>query len=129
MDNTEKGTLGKIKNSDSEKPFKRKVLKSETTTISQPIKLETIINNGLAIIGSELANYRAKVDRGVMLSTREARIVQVYVDSLLKAARESREQARAEDLSNLSNEELLDLANQLLKAPKRVDLSDPKPDE
>lgn len=105
-----------LKSQVTDSKIRRKIVPAPATQLEvQKPGLKDLVEDGLSIIGSELAQYRQKASKGVMLSTREARIVQIYVDTLLKAAKESREQARAEDLSNLSNEELLDLANTLLK--------------
>ncbi len=80
--------------------------------------IERLLEDALSIIGCELAQYKTKSKRGVTLDLKEARIVQGYVDSLTKAQKESREQARAHDLSDLSNEELLQLATQLASTKK-----------
>lgn len=76
--------------------------------------VEALVTDAMSIIGAELAQYRAKVSRGVTLDLKEARAVQGYVDTLVRLSKESREAARAHDLSSLSNEELLQLATQLL---------------
>lgn len=76
---------------------------------------ELLLHDAKAIIGAELAHYRAKVVRGVTLDPKEARIVQGYLESLVKIQKEEREQSRDEDLSQLSNEELLKLAANVLK--------------
>ena len=80
------------------------------------------MNDALAIIGSELAQYRNKTKRGITLDLKEARVIANYMDTLTRASKESREQARAEDLSELSNEELLQLATQLAKNNKIPEL-------
>lgn len=87
--------------------------------------LNSLMNDAMSIIGSELSRYRSKTAKGVSLDLKEARVIANYMDTLTRASKEAREQARAEDLSELSNEELLQLATQLAsKAPKL-----PKPDE
>ena len=86
--------------------------------------IERLLEDALSIIGCELAQYKSKSRRGITLDLKEARIVQGYVDSLTKAQKESREQARAHDLSDLSNEELLQLATQLASSKKL-----PQPEE
>jgi len=80
---------------------------------------EALMSEALSIIGNDLAKYNAKTKRGVTLDMKEARIVQGYIDSLTKLSKEDRESARAEDLSNLSNEELLQLATQLHASPTK----------
>ena len=76
---------------------------------------EILLHDAKAILGAELAHYRSKVVRGVTLDPREARIVQGYLESLVKIQKEEREQSKDEDLSNLSNEDLLKLAASVLK--------------
>ena len=77
--------------------------------------LESLMSDALAIIGNELARYRSKSSRGVTLELKEARAVQSYMEALVKLSREDRERARAEDLTNLSDEELMTLANEVIK--------------
>lgn len=97
--------------------------------------LNGLINDALSIMGSELASYKSKTARGVVLDLKEARVVTNYLDALTRASKESREQARAEDLADLSNEELLQLATQLIEnsaSPKINDLArslEKKPNE
>lgn len=82
---------------------------------------ELLLHDSKCILAAELANYRAKVSKGITLDLREARIVQGYVDVLLKMCKDEREASRAEDLSNLSDEELLDLATKVLHStPKTI---------
>ena len=85
---------------------------SEVTVVPT---INSLLNDALAIVGSELAQYRSKTKRGVTLDLREARVVTGYLDALTRSSKEAREQARAEDLSELSDSELLQLATQLAK--------------
>ena len=62
-----------------------------------------------------LAHYRSKAVRGVTLDPKEARIVQGYLESLVKIQREEREMADAQDLSAMSDVELLRLAKRVLE--------------
>lgn len=84
--------------------------KSSTTVVPT---LNSLMNDALAIIGAELAQYRSKTSRGVTLDLKEARVIANYMDTLTRASKESREQARSDDLSDLTNDELLQLATQL----------------
>ncbi len=114
--------------SDDKKP-KRIKLPSKPKQIEQSDvqvvpSIEGLLADALTIIGGELSRYRQKSTRGVTLDLKEARIIQGYIDSLTKAQKENREQARAQDLSNLSDSELLQLATQLAtdkKLPKPED--------
>ncbi len=76
---------------------------------------ELLLHDAKAIIGAELAHYRSKAVRGVTLDPKEARIVQGYLESLVKIQREEREIADTQDLSTLSDVELLHLAKRVLE--------------
>jgi hypothetical protein len=105
---------------------RKKVIESPQKAPESPVivpTLDTLMNDALAIIGSELAHYRSKTKRGLNLGLKEARIVQYYMDSLVKMSRDSREQARAEDLADLSNEELLQLATSLAENNAKITVS------
>jgi len=75
-----------------------------------------LLHDAKAIIGAELAHYRSKAVRGVTLDPKEARIVQGYLESLVKIQREEREISETQDLSTLSDVELLHLAKRVLAA-------------
>ena len=77
---------------------------------------ELLLHDAKAIIGAELAHYRSKAVRGVTLDPKEARIVQGYLESLVKIQREEREIAGTQDLSTLSDVELLHLAKRVLES-------------
>ena len=94
-------------------PKKRKV-SLETSSIIPATEL--LLHDAKAIIGAELAHYRSKAVRGVTLDPKEARIVQGYLESLVKIQREEREIAETQDLSTLSDTELLHLAKRVLES-------------
>lgn len=87
--------------------------------------LDALMNDAMSIIGAELTRYKQKSNRGVTLDLKESRAVQGYMETLVKLSRESREQARADDLSQLTDEELLQLASQVVKgqlpSPKKLE--------
>ena len=93
-------------------PSKKKKVTLETSSIIPATEL--LLHDAKAIIGAELAHYRSKAVRGVTLDPKEARIVQGYLESLVKIQREEREIADAQDLSNLSDSELMHLAKRVL---------------
>lgn len=99
-------------------PSKRKEIKE----IAIPT-LDSLIANGLSIIGSELDKYQSKVQRGITLDLKEARVIQGYLETMTKLSKEAREAARAQDLADLSDEELVQLAAQLSKTKKISDNS------
>lgn len=117
----------------TDKPKRRIVVPQKTNQIEQSdvvVVPETgrLINDAKAIIGAELAQYRSKTKRGVTLDLKEARVITGYLDALTRAQKEEREQARADDFSDLSDSELLQLATQLAKtAPGAAALERPNP--
>ena len=74
---------------------------------------DLLLNDAKLIIAAELARYRKKVTHGASLDLKEARVVQGYLAELTKLQREEREEARAADLSNLTDEEMMQLASQI----------------
>ena len=90
-----------------------------------------MLHDAKAIIGAELAHYRSKAVRGVTLDPKEARIVQGYLESLVKIQREEREIAETQDLSTLSDTELLHLAKRVLESNniKTIDKNERSNDE
>jgi len=94
-------------------PPKKKTVTLETSSIIPATEL--LLHDAKAIIGAELAHYRSKAVRGVTLDPKEARIVQGYLESLVKIQREEREIAETQDLSALSDSELMHLAKRVLE--------------
>lgn len=118
----------------TDKPKKRIVMPQKTNQVEQSDvtvvpTLNSLINDALAIVGAELAGYRSKTKRGVSLDLKEARVVTGYLDALTRASKESREQARAEDLADLTNEELLQLASQIANSAQDLQLQSTTKDE
>jgi hypothetical protein len=94
-------------------PPKKRSVTLETSSIIPATEL--LLHDAKAIIGAELAHYRSKAVRGVTLDPKEARIVQGYLESLVKIQREEREIAETQDLSSLSDTELMHLAKRVLE--------------
>lgn len=92
----------------------RKIVQLNSSDVTVVPQVDTLISDALSIIGAELAFYRSKAKKGLNLDLKEAKVVQSYVEALVKLNKEARESARQEDLSNLSNEELLSLAENLV---------------
>lgn len=93
---------------------KRKLVPSNVKVSKTP-KLNDIVNDALNIIGSELSSYTKKINKGLMLDLKEARIVTSYMDSLVKMtkeARETQEAQRKDVLQHLTDEQLLEIAQQ-----------------
>jgi len=95
-------------------PPKKRTVTLESSSIIPAT--EMLLHDAKAIIGAELAHYRSKAVRGVTLDPKEARIVQGYLESLVKIQREEREIAETQDLSTLSDVELLRLAKRVLES-------------
>ena len=93
-------------------PSKKQKVTLATSSIIPATEL--LLHDAKAIIGAELAHYRSKAVRGVTLDPKEARIVQGYLESLVKIQREEREMSEAQDLSALSDSELMRLAKRVL---------------
>ena len=94
-------------------PPKKRSVTLESSSIIPATEL--LLHDAKAIIGAELAHYRSKAVRGVTLDPKEARIVQGYLESLVKIQREEREIAETQDLSALSDTELMHLAKRVLE--------------
>jgi hypothetical protein len=95
--------------------------KLDTSNVAVVPKIESLLSDALVVIGSELARYRAKAARGASLDTHESRAVREYVECICKLSKEAREAARQQDLSSLTNEELLQLATEMLSANNSKD--------
>lgn len=114
------------------KPIEEEIQDADEVEVKiSSINLNTLINDGMSIIGNELAKYRSKTSRGMTLELKEARAVQGYMDSLVKMMRESREASehyRKQALENLSDTELVEMAKEYLLADvskeKNVNLED-----
>ena len=102
-------------------PPKKRTVNLENSSIIPATEL--LLHDAKAIIGAELAHYRSKAVRGVTLDPREARIVQGYLESLVKIQREEREIADTQDLSTLSDMELLHLAKRVLEVNNKKTIS------
>ena len=98
-------------------PPKKRTVNLENSSIIPATEL--LLHDAKAIIGAELAHYRSKAVRGITLDPKEARIVQGYLESLVKIQREEREIAGTQDLSTLSDVELLHLAKRVLETNNR----------
>ena len=106
-------------------PSKARQIKQTSTQTIIPAS-ELLVHDAKSIIAAELARYRLQVSNGKQLDLKEARVVQGYLETLIKLSREEREAARQEDLSNLSNEELLELAAKVLNAEKPRVVKEPE---
>lgn len=83
--------------------------------------LETLLSDTLVVLGSELTHLRSKTKSGAKLDGAETKQFQLYVDSLVKIAREARETSKKadEDLSKISDDDLIELVNKILNDRKQ----------
>lgn len=115
-------TSGSSDSSDKRAPRRTKIVSKRPKVDSNVVVVPTVeklLENGLCVIGNELAKYASKTGKGISLDLKEARVVQAYMDALCKLSREDRERRRSEDLSELSSEELVQLANEIHKSSKK----------
>lgn len=82
--------------------------------------VEALASDAKAIIGKQLSLLRHKSDKGLTLDSKEARQVRDYLDVMVKLLKEERESAKADDLSDMSAEDLVKLLRDLESDPKAV---------
>ena len=78
------------------------------------------MSNAVTIISNELAVLCRKTTQNIRLNPNEAKLVREFVQALVLLSKESREQAKQDDLSNLSNEEIASLALSLTQVKPGV---------
>lgn len=83
--------------------------------------VEAVLADSLFILEADLSKYRAKVKSGRALEQSEARIVQGHLKCLIEVARIQREIDKETDLSGLTPEQLLELAQTLAEKAKNKD--------
>lgn len=67
-----------------------------------------LLDDGLSILATEITNYKM-LARQRRLDSKEARILQGYLQALVSMSKESREHDDDRDLANMTDEELIDL--------------------
>lgn len=99
-------------------PEKKK--QAEPSELSLMPGAEHLLEDALSIIQTEILQYKFKTQKSnVRLNPSEARIVQGYIKALTDILKEKREREEEEDFSSLSDEELLNLVENLQKARAR----------
>lgn len=106
-------------------PTKVKLTMQDTILVPD---IGSAMSNGITIIANELAHYCSKTARGVSLDLKEARAVREYIAALVMLSKEAREAAKADDLSSMSNEDLLALATKLVGGKAKEALSEEEED-
>lgn len=99
-------------------PVKRK---TSAYVVTREASTENMVNDAMSILGEQLEKLKLKSRSGTFDVT-EADLLKTYIKSLCELSREEREitkQAQENDLSKLTNEQLLELAQaELQKAAK-----------
>ena len=84
--------------------------------------VEHMLSDALRIMSNEIAKLTSKSNQGRTLDSNENRVLQGYVKSLVEINKEIREQSKKDDLSNLSNEEIIELLKSLLPEKEAIKL-------
>lgn len=80
--------------------------------------VDGMLSDALSIVGVELAKLKRRSDTLTSLDTKDAKILQGYIKSLVDLSKESRERDKEDgDLEKLTDQELI----ALLQAPKESD--------
>ena len=85
----------------------------EITEVTEVPPVDGILAKAISTIANEINKLYVR-SHAANLSDKEARILQGHIKTLIELSREQRERDKADDLSNMSNEELFDLAKQIL---------------
>jgi hypothetical protein len=90
-------------------------------TVDREKGIENTLNTALGVVSEQLQKLAMK-SRTATFDEKESRILQSYIKSLVELSRENREQEKndleLEKLKELSNDELLQLANEHLNEAK-----------
>ncbi len=97
---------------------KRTIIPHKKVNVLLTPGVEGLLGNALRLIELQLVAFAHKVDKGQSLNSDEARILQGYIRSLVELSKESREREKndTEDLSKMTDEQLLALVEQLIAA-------------
>lgn len=112
----------------SDEPKKRKITlpvrrptRAEVTEVLEVPPVDGIISKVVATLGYEINRLYVRSSQ-FPLDDKEARKLQGYIKSLAELSKEQREREKAADLSNLSEDELFEIAKSFLA--KHEDKSD-----
>jgi hypothetical protein len=98
--------------------LKRRIIvpkaKVEQSNIVLMPNVQSLLSDALMVIQTEVARFSGKARKGVSLDLREARVLQGYIKALVELSKEAREREKNSDLGDLSPEELLALAQELI---------------
>lgn len=113
----------------SEIPKKRKIVpshltslnKAEITEITEVPPVDGILGKTISTIANEVHKLYTR-SRTANLTDKEARILQGYIKSLVELSKEQREREKADDLANMSDEDLFALAKQIISKRESSDV-------
>jgi hypothetical protein len=84
----------------------------DVTVVLEPI-VPTLLQDALSVLATEITRFKHKTSQNKPLDVNEARVLQGYIRSLVELAKEQREREDNMDLSNMNDQELLALVDQL----------------
>ncbi len=82
--------------------------------ITTEVSVESVLDDAMQTAAMEVARYRMKVARGNTLDPKEARIIQGWIETLIKAKKEQRETEKDAKMDKMSNEQLLEIARRVV---------------
>jgi hypothetical protein len=99
---------------------KRVIVPGRASVILAP-GVENLLGDALRVIELEITRFHHRLQRGQSLTGEDARILQGYIRSLVELSKEKREREKdeAEDLANMSNEDLVALCQKLIAAKEQ----------
>lgn len=89
--------------------------KSELVIKPSHLSSETLLNDALGILASEITILKKQSNAGKGLDLAQARVLTGYIKSLTDILKEQRERESETDLANMSDSELLQMVEQLRK--------------
>lgn len=93
---------------------------SKVSEITEVPPVEGILAKTISTIANEITKLHNR-SHVAALSDREAKVLQGYVKSLVDLSREQRERDKANDMSDMSYEELLEFAKQIISKQEQND--------
>lgn len=107
-----------LDDNDNVKPPTRRhltVVKSHSKLSLVPT-IENVMNDAISLLAKEVAEMQSKYTRpGMSMDIRDATKLSKYVKALVELSREERAREQADDLSKMSNDQLIEMAAQHLK--------------
>lgn len=92
-----------------------RALSHQGSTLIVPADVNTLLEDALSVIATEIVKFKAKANKGQSLELSEARVLQGYIKALVELSKEARERQDEADLVNMSDEELMSYFEALRK--------------